>query len=134
LNVSPVPPTQWPERTKLLKDAASNAGFGDKFEPLELAVTFDKNWNYELSNPHAVARSVMKDNGHGKMQGTCVHLGNCDIGCDVNARNTLDLNYLADAERHGTDVRPLHVVTGIEPHADGYRVSYNRIDSGTVVP
>jgi cholesterol oxidase len=134
LNVSPVPPTQWPERTKLLKDAASNAGFGDKFEPLELAVTFDKNWNYQLPNPHAVARSVMKDNGHGKMQGTCVHLGNCDIGCDVNARNTLDLNYLADAEKHGAEIRPLHLVTGIEPHDLGYRVRFNRIDSGAMVP
>ena len=30
----------------------------------------------------------------GVEQGTCVHLGNCDIGCDVDARNTLDRNYL----------------------------------------
>jgi cholesterol oxidase len=134
LNVSPVPETQWPERTKLVRDAANAAGFGDKFQPLELAVTFDKDWNYQLPNPHATARSVMKDNGHGKMQGTCVHLGNCDIGCDVNARNTLDLNYLADAEKHGAEIRPLHLVNGIEPHDGGYRVRFSRIDSGTMVP
>lgn len=134
LNVSKVPQQQWPERTKLMKEAAASVGFGDKFEPLELAVTFDDNWNYQLPNAHATARSVMKDNGHGKMQGTCVHLGNCDIGCDVNARNTLDLNYLADAEKAGAQIRPLHLVTGIEPHDGGYRVRFNRIDSGTMVP
>ena len=134
LNVSQVPQAQWPERTKLMKDAADNAGFGDKFQPLELAVRFDPNWNYQLPNPHSFARSVMSDNGHGRQQGTCVHLGNCDIGCDVNARNTLDLNYLADAEHAHAEIRPLHVVTGIEPHDGGYRVRFNRIDSGTLVP
>ncbi len=135
LNVSPVPETQWPERTKLVKEAANAAGFGDKFEPLELAVTFDKDWNYQLPNPHA-HRPVRKkfDNAQGKMQGTCVHLGNCDIGCDVNARNTLDLNYLADAEKHGAEIRPLHLVTGIEPHDGGYRVRFNRIDSADAGP
>ena len=135
LNVSPVPKTQWPERTKLVEEAATNAGFGDKFEPLELAVTFDKNWTYQLPNAHAIARSqVIEDNGHGRKQGTCVHLGNCDIGCDVNARNTLDLNYLADAENRGAEIRPLHLVNRLEPHDGGYRVHYNGIGSGTMVP
>ena len=40
-------------------------------------------------------------NAQGVEQGTCVHLGNCDIGCDVDAKNTLDRNYLALAETHG---------------------------------
>ena len=35
----------------------------------------------------------------GVRQGTCVHLGNCDIGCDVNARNTLDLNVVPAVRR-----------------------------------
>jgi cholesterol oxidase len=134
LNVSKVPKTQWPKRTKLMEDAAKAAGLEDKFEPLELAVRFDKNWTYDLPDAHALTRAVMEDNGHGKMQGTCVHLGNCDIGCDVNARNTLDLNYLADAEKRGAEVRPLHLVTGIEPHDGGYRVSFQRMDTGTFVP
>ena len=34
-------------------------------------------------------------NAQGVEQGTCVHLANCDIGCDVDAKNTLDRNYLA---------------------------------------
>jgi cholesterol oxidase len=134
LEVKPVPQRQWPERTKLLKEAADRAGFQDKFEPLELAVRFDEEWHYGLPNPHATARSKQVTNKHGVPQGTCVHLGNCDIGCDVAARNTLDLNYLAVAERHNAEIRPLHVVNGIAPEQDGYRVSFSRIDSGTLKP
>ena len=117
LNVRRVPEPQWPVRTKLMQDAATNLGPADRFEPVELAVTFDKDWNYDLPNAHATARSKTFTNAQGRQQGTCVHLGNCDIGCDVAARNTLDLNYLALAERHGVEIRPLHVVTTIAPGA-----------------
>ena len=134
LNVKRVPKAQWPARTKLTEEAAQRAGVPDKFEPLELAVTFDEDWNYELPNPHAVARSKTFTNPQGKQQGTCVHLGNCDIGCDVNARNTLDLNYLAAAKNKGAEIRPLHVVTGIAPHDTGYTVSFSRIEAGALQP
>jgi cholesterol oxidase len=72
-------------------------------------------------------------NRHGVPQGTCVHLGNCDIGCDVHAKNTLDLNYLPIAERHGAQIRPLHLVRTIEPMAAGYRVVWDEIRDGTLV-
>src|SRR4029453_13295841 len=97
-----------------------------------LAVSFDPEWNYELPNPHATARSRTFQNAQGKTQGTSVHLGNCDTGCDVNARNTLDLNYLALAEKHGAEVRPLHLVTAISREGTEYRVSYNRIEPPTL--
>src|SRR5207245_7136974 len=58
----------------------------------------------------------------------------CDIGCDVNARNTLDLNYLARAEKKGADIRPLHVVRAIAADADTYRVSFDRVQNGGLVP
>jgi cholesterol oxidase len=72
-------------------------------------------------------------NAEGREQGTCVHLGNCDIGCDVNARNTLDLNYLARAEAKGAEVRALHLVRAIAPDPDGYRVTFDRIEAGGLV-
>jgi cholesterol oxidase len=134
LNVQKVPEAQWPARTHLLKDAADHSGLGDRFRPLDLAVSFDPKWTYDQPNPHAPSRSTSFTNAQGQTQGTCVHLGNCDIGCDVRARNTLDLNYLPVAESHGAEIRPLHQVTTIAPEAGGYRVSYNRIESPTLVP
>jgi cholesterol oxidase len=62
-----------------------------------------------------------------------VHLGNCDIGCDVQAKNTLDLNYIPAAEGHGAEIRPLHVVRTIEPDGTGYRVHVDRIRDGALV-
>ncbi|MBO0862574.1 MAG: GMC family oxidoreductase, partial [Chloracidobacterium sp.] len=77
-------------------------------------------------------------NAHGQMQGTCVHCGNCVIGCQVKAKNTLDLNYIPWAEKHGAEVRPLHVVRYIKPEsgpgAGGYRVYFDRIVNAQLVP
>jgi len=134
LQARPVPEGQWPERTRLLKLAAERTGAGDRFEPLDLAVSFDEAWHYGLPDPHSPSRSKEFTNAHGKKQGTCVHLGNCDIGCDVGAKNTLDLNYLARAEAKGAEVRPLHLVHGIEPRPDGYRVWFDRIEEGALAP
>jgi cholesterol oxidase len=128
LNVQRVPPAQWPERTKMIKEGSQNLGVPEKFRPLELAVTFDDNWSYDLPDPHNLNHSKPFTNAQGQQQGTCVHLGNCDVGCEAKARNTLDLNYIPLAEQHGADVRPLHLVEKIETTADGYRVSFDIID------
>ncbi|HSK39204.1 MAG TPA: GMC oxidoreductase, partial [Arenibaculum sp.] len=69
-------------------------------------------------------------NPFGREQGTCVHCGSCDLGCPVGARNTLDLNYLAVAETHGAEIRPLHMVTSVEPEGSGYRVRFDRLAQG----
>jgi cholesterol oxidase len=134
MNVKRVPPTQWPARTKLLKEAADKLGYGDRFRPLELAVTFDDTWTYEQTDPHNPAKSREVVNAQGQTQGTCVHLGDCDIGCDVRARNTLDLNYIPIAEQHGALVTPLRIVRRVRPIAGGYQVSFQRIDNGGLVP
>jgi len=70
-------------------------------------------------------------NDQGQQQGTCVHCGNCDIGCQVKAKNTLDLNYIPWAEKHGAEVRALHLVKCITPEQGGYRVDFDDIRSGT---
>ena len=131
MNVRTVPDGQWTTRMKLMKAAAENAGFGARFTPLELAVSFNPAWTYDNDFAKGNAGSVEWTNAQGAKQGTCVHLGNCDIGCDVHARNTLDLNYLYLAENtHHADVRALHMVTGIEVVTDGYRVSYVDMTGG----
>jgi cholesterol oxidase len=117
-----------------MKEAAEKNGFGNRFRQLDLAVSFDPDWNYQLPDPHAESHAKTFVNAQGQQQGTCVHLGECDIGCKVKARNTLDLNYLPLAEKHGAEVRPLHLVRNVAPVAGGYRVDFERIGEGSLHP
>jgi choline dehydrogenase-like flavoprotein len=57
----------------------------------------------------------------------CVMCGECIAGCQFHAKNTLDLNYLAVAERLGADVRTLAEVLDIrrDDGADAYTVTYH---------
>jgi cholesterol oxidase len=134
LDVQQVPGTQWPERTRLLQEAALKSGYADRFRLLDLAVRFDPAWNYDLPDPHDARHSKRSPNAQGVTQGTCVHLGNCDIGCDVQAKNTLDLNYLAGAEARGAEIRPLHLVRLVKPAGGGYTVQYDEIVGETLTP
>jgi cholesterol oxidase len=136
MDVQPVPDSQWTGRMQLMRDAAAAAGFRDRFKKLDLAVSFNPNWTYAADYAKGEAGSTSFTNKHGASQGTCVHLGNCDIGCDVHAKNTLDRNYLYVAENQNhTDIRPLHLVDKIEPLPDGtYRVSYDSLETGQRVP
>ena len=130
LGVQEIPDSQLTERFKLMREAAEGIGHGDRFRKLPLAVTFDPDWNYQLDDPFSEGHSKTFTNDHGVQQGTCIHLGNCDIGCEVRAKNTLDVNYLAVAERNGAEIRPLHMVTAIEPSDGKYRVTFDRLDGG----
>ncbi|HFE39204.1 MAG TPA: GMC family oxidoreductase [Gammaproteobacteria bacterium] len=132
LNVQELPSRQWTERTKIMKTAADACGYGDRFKMLPLAVTFDENWTYEQDDPFNENKSKTHTNAQGLTQGTCIHCGNCDIGCAVQAKNTLDLNYIPQAEKHGAVVKPLHLVNKITPlDSEGYRVDFDRIDPAT---
>ena len=95
---------------------AKAAGWQNRFRSLELAVRFDPNWSYGQPDAHNHAKAVAGPNLHGVEQGTCVHLGECDLGCPVNARNTLDLNYLAVAKQNGARILPLHLVAHDRAH------------------
>ncbi len=136
MDVQQVPDNQWTERMKLMRDAGRAAGFADRFRKLELAVNFDPAWTYERDFARGEQGSTLAPNKHGALQGTCVHLGNCDIGCEVYARNTLDRNYLYVAEyQHHAEIRPLHLVDRIEPLGNaGFRVCFDDLASGTRVP
>jgi cholesterol oxidase len=129
MEVGPVPDLQWTKRMQLVKDAADKAGYGARFRPLDLAVQFDPDWTYQEIDKGEAA-SKPRINKHGATQGTCVHLGTCDIGCAVMARNTLDLNYLYVAEnRHHVEVRPLHLADRIEQDGTGWRVGFDSLES-----
>lgn len=134
LAVRKIPTGQHTQRQRLLGEAARRLGYADRFDSVPLALSFDPGWSYALPDPLDVRHSRSFINVHGQRQGTCVHLGNCDIGCDVHAKNTLDLNYIPAAEHHGAEVRPLHTVRCIQPAAGGYRVAFDRVSDGRLVP
>lgn len=134
LNVQTLPESQATERYKLMKEGAEKLGYGARFQPVPLAVTFHSDWSYQLDDRFSETHSKRWVNPQGQEQGTCVHCGNCDIGCQVRAKNTLDLNYLPWAERHGAEIRPLHRVRYLEPEKSGYRVHFDRIERGRFLP
>jgi len=65
-------------------------------------------------------------NKHGQAQTNCIMCGECNIGCNSHAKNTLDLNYLARAACYGAIIQPSAEVRAILPKADGtgYTVMY----------
>lgn len=135
LNVQELPDNQLTERFKLMRDGAEALGHGDRFRKLPLAVTFDPDWHYGLDDAHDDRHSKSWTNPQGQQQGTCVHCGNCDIGCQVGAKNTLDLNYLAAARTGGAEVRANHIVRALRPRdGGGYDVDFERIENGRLVP
>ncbi|WP_179402631.1 GMC oxidoreductase [Burkholderia guangdongensis] len=129
LSVQEVPDNQLSERARLVREAADACGWGSRYRKLPLAVSFCPSYDPTLPNARDDRHSVKFINVHGVEQGTCVHCGNCDIGCQVRAKNTLDLNYLAVAERHGAKILPLHVVQKLEPIGGGWRVHFDVVDS-----
>ncbi|MDH5258068.1 MAG: GMC oxidoreductase, partial [Gammaproteobacteria bacterium] len=134
INPKQLPDNQLTERAKLMKIAAENIGEGARYRKLDLAVSFSENWHYDLDDPFNEAHSHSYINPQGVEQGTCVHCGNCDIGCQVRAKNTLDLNYIPLAEQYGAVVKPLHLVEKISPLSEsGYRVDFDVIDADAEV-
>ena len=136
MNVGPIPHEQWTRRMQLMDEAATAIGEAARFQPLDLAVSFDPAWRYDPNgSTEQVAHSKRFINAQGVEQGTCVHLGNCDIGCEADAKNTLDRNYIPWGIQHGMEVRPLHIARTIEPMpGGGYVVQFDRIQGGELIP
>jgi choline dehydrogenase-like flavoprotein len=85
-------------KVEAMREAAQKLGRQDWFFLPPLAINFDK----------------------------CVMCGECIAGCQFHAKNTLDLNYLAVAERDDmdVDVRTLSEAVDIQEDPDGYTVRY----------
>lgn len=133
MNLQVVPDGQLTHRFTMAREAAHNLGYDDRFSKVPLAVSFSEDWHDNLDDAFNRKHSKTFINAHGQQQGTCVHLGNCDVGCDVRAKNTLDVNYIPRAEQHGAEVRPLHMVRYIEPTEQSYRVVFDRIADGRLI-
>jgi cholesterol oxidase len=128
LGLETIPTDQLPERAKLVKAAARSQGYVAK--DVDLAIKF--NQDFRLEDFRTEAEYSVDELEELAEKGECVHLGNCNIGCKVKAKHTLDSNYIRQAEDAGAEVRPLHIVHKIEPLGGraglaGYRVSFEQI-------
>jgi cholesterol oxidase len=133
MDLQVIPDNQLTQRFVLARDAARNLGYADRFSKAGLAVSFSNDWHYGLEDAVNARHSRQFVNAHGVRQGTCVHLGNCDMGCDVRAKNGLDVNYIPRAEQRGAEVRPLHLVRVIEPRGGRFRVVFDRFERGRAI-
>ena len=112
--LKPPPGRGLPRRTEAFLAAAAAAGRKAQLVPIGVYTGPDR------LNPHSK-----------KLQTACDYSGDCLLGCDLYAKNTLDLNYLAVAERSGAEVFPLHLADKIESVGDqGYRLHFDRFDPG----
>ncbi|MEV7660309.1 GMC oxidoreductase [Paenarthrobacter sp. NPDC089316] len=127
--LQPVPyPYQDTAKTMAMEKTAANLGLSITRPPI--AVTFSSGpgaaprTNQALPLPH-----YGSIHGPNTVRTTCTLSGECDIGCNAGAKNTLDHNYLSAAAFKGADIRTFHDVRGIRPLAPGtggggYEVRY----------
>lgn len=107
-------------KTAALRDAGEK--LGRKFILPKLAVTFA---NQDEDPAVGVPIREEHPNLHGVPRYTCRLVGECDIGCNYGAKNTLDLNYLSEAKRCGAEIWTRREVRSFAPRENGgYTVRY----------
>ena len=95
-----------------LKQTAISMGAGESHSPVPLGITFGS--EEEVPDPYF--------GGAGPVRRGCKQCGNCLAGCEYNAKNSLDKNYLYLAEQRGATILPRHKAVMIQPVEDGYLV------------
>jgi cholesterol oxidase len=121
-------------KTDALREAAARAGL-DWHLP-NLAVSFaDGERSPALSAPLTAGALP---NLHGATRRTCRLCGECDVGCNDGAKNTLDHTYLSTAVHLGAEIRTGNEVRRIAPReGGGFVVDYveHRLeDAGRPIP
>jgi cholesterol oxidase len=116
------PPYDKTAKTLAFRDAARAIGRGDDWFLPKLAVTFA---NPGQAPVPGVPIVESRPNLHGLPRETCRLCGECDVGCNYGAKNTLDYTYLTRAWHAGADIRTLCEVRSFEPReGGGWTVSY----------
>ncbi|MGB7820448.1 MAG: GMC family oxidoreductase [Ornithinibacter sp.] len=109
-------------KTAAMREAAKGAGMTLTLPPL--AISFSRR---KGEPPVRLGEIETPDYGniHGLPRVTCRLCGECDLGCNDGAKNTLDHTYLSAAQHHGADIRTRHEVRGFRPlEGGGYEVVY----------
>jgi cholesterol oxidase len=111
-------------KTRAMRDAAAELGLPWQLPPL--AVSFAPAPG-SAPGPGLPIVDPGYGNLHGRQRTTCRLCGECNIGCNAGAKNSLDHTYLSAARHHGADLRTGHEVRAIRPRAaGGYDVDYIR--------
>ncbi|MFB4295471.1 GMC oxidoreductase [Actinomadura sp. NTSP31] len=116
------PPFDDTPKTHAMQDAAAELGLDCTLPPLAVSFADRPGGTPGIGLPIA-------DAGYGNIHGvgrrTCRLCGECDIGCNEGAKNSLDHTYLSAAAHHGADIRTSHEVKAIRPRpGGGYEVDY----------
>lgn len=98
-------PLYWPA-DHVLREIAQELGKEETFKPTPVAIFFGE--------PGVTVPDPFFE-GEGPERAGCIHCGGCMVGCQHNAKNTLDKNYLYFAEKWGTEVRAEARVVDIRP-------------------
>lgn len=109
------PPYDGTSKTIAYKAAAEELGH-DWFLP-DLAVTFASEPGAEPIPGEPIREQ--RPNIHGRPRQTCRLVGECDIGCNFGAKNSLDYTYLTAAWHAGADIRTRCEVRALEPRDQG---------------
>jgi cholesterol oxidase len=110
-------PTMTPSDVEMRR-LADQFGKGDTFHMTPVGVFFGRDGKQEPGK-------TVPDpffGGVGPERTGCIQCGECMTGCRHGAKNTLNTNYLALAERAGAEVHPLTTVTTVRPVEGGYAV------------
>lgn len=148
LGARPIPPAageddrRYVRRTEQFQAFAREAGLTSKLA--DICVYFGNDYSYHgKGDPVPIGEQEI--NRYGARQTSCTYCGECDIGCNVQAKNSLDRNYLHVAEhRYGARIRTRSLVEHVVPlnaageddpaqgGDHGYRVVYRDVASGSV--
>jgi cholesterol oxidase len=116
-------------KTHAMQDAAVQLGL-EWFRP-PLAVSFAPT-RHATPGPRMTLLNQDYPNLHGQARTTCRLCGECNVGCNDGAKNSLDHTYLSAAAHRGADLRTLHEVKRVRlREGGGYVVDYVRHDPAT---
>lgn len=96
--------TNYNEEDLLLKEVAADMGKEATFSGVNVGVYFGD--TEKETDPYF--------NGKGPLRLGCKECAGCMVGCQYNAKNTLDKNYLYFAEKYGAGIMDRSIVTKIE--------------------
>jgi cholesterol oxidase len=116
------PPYDATPKTRAVGEAAVRLGLDpDQLQHPPLAVSFANG-----DQTPAPGEEIEEDhpNLHGAKRYTCRLVGECDIGCNWGAKNTLDYTYLSAAKRRGAELWTGAEVRTLASENGGFRVGY----------